>query len=125
MVKKLRGEGGSQKGLLMEIAEAPFNVLMGRGWPDRLGAGKAAGEKERGNKMQGMTQMEKDTIHTVERKASKIVYQVKMRFIYVAKRQNSAKQKIIMPFMGSLKQLAANNLQALKRENKKTGSMVR
>lgn len=123
MVKKLKGEKvEAKKGLLMEIAEAPFNVLM---WvvDGLIGSApaKPPEKKEAGNKMQGMTQMEKDTIHAVERKASKIVYQVKMRFIYVAKRQNSAKQKIIMPFMGSLKQLAANNLQALKPENKKTG----
>jgi hypothetical protein len=124
-VKKLKGEASPPKKNFIESAlEYPFSIVMDVVEAfTGIGGGKAPPKKDgpAQPKIMAMTQGEKDVINAIEMKASKIVYQCKLRFIYVAKKAVMSKPRIVNPFIGALKQLNANNLQSLKPETKHVG----
>jgi hypothetical protein len=68
-----------------------------------------------------MTPGERNRMEALERKASKIQFKCKIRFIYVGKKEVFSKGKIVQSFIGSIKQFNTNDLQALKPDGKKVG----
>jgi hypothetical protein len=100
----------------MQALQLLFEGLMGSG--DKAPA-KPADKPQ--SKYKDLTQGEKDVIDAVYKKSSKIVYQVKLRFLYIAKKQVLSKARIVQPFIGSVKQFNSNVLQALKPESKRVG----
>lgn len=64
---------------------------------------------------------EKYVLEAIERKVSKIGFLSKIRFIYVAKKENMSKAKVVNAFIGAIKQTNTFNMQALKPETKRVG----
>lgn len=73
------------------------------------------------HKMMILTPGEKKIIEAVENKISKIAYECKIRFIYVAKKEILKKSRIVQPFIGAIKQFNTNDMQSLKPESKRVG----
>ncbi|MDQ7814889.1 MAG: hypothetical protein RDU25_03755 [Patescibacteria group bacterium] len=72
-------------------------------------------------RMLAMTPGERDVVAAIENKLSKLLYQVKIRFIYVARKEKKSNPRAVNPFIGAIKQFNTNNMQSLKPELKKIG----
>lgn len=116
-IMKLKGEKEPtpKKSITESILEAPLSFIS-TGAEMLFGSGVPAVEKkeDKSMKMLAMTPGERGRMEAIEKKASKIQYLCKMRFIYVAKKENFSKGKILQSFIGSIKQFNTNDLQALK-----------
>lgn len=86
-----------------------------------LGSPSAPTKPELDKRMTGLTGGEKFILESVERKASKIGFECKMRFIYIAKREVFSKPRIATSFIGAIKQFNTFNMQAIKPDFKKSG----
>ncbi|HEU0051422.1 MAG TPA: hypothetical protein VFQ60_05210 [Patescibacteria group bacterium] len=64
---------------------------------------------------------EREILEAVERKAGKIGFQTKMRFIYVGKKTVFQKARAAAPFIGAIKQVNTFHMQAIKPDLKVTG----
>ncbi len=126
MIKKLTGmTPPPKKGMLDHVVDAPihllkllFEGLMGSGASD----GKPAKPPDKPQSKYGqMTAGEKEIVDAIHKKSSKLAYKVKLRFLYIAKKQVLAKARIVQPFIGAIKQFSSNTLQALKPETKHVG----
>lgn len=124
-IKKMKGEATPPKKNFIESAlEYPFAILMDvvEAFTGIGGAPKAPPKKEAGQpKIMSMTAGEKDILTAIENKSSKILYQCKLRFLYLAKKQVMNKAKAVSPFIGSIKQINSNQLLALKPETTRVG----
>lgn len=115
-IMKLKGEKSPEpkKSMIDRLAEIPISFV-NEAFSVLLGSAPAEKKKDENNmKMLMMTPGERLKIEAVEKKAAKIQYLCKIRFIYVAKKENFSKGKILQSFIGSIKQFNTNNLQALK-----------
>lgn len=115
-IMKLRGDKAPEpkKSTVERILESPIS-FMNTGAEMLFGGAPSEPKKEeKMSKMLTMTPGERGRLEAVERKASKIQYKCKLRFIYVAKKENFQKGKILQSFIGSLKQFNTNDMQALK-----------
>lgn len=65
---------------------------------------------------------EKEILEAVERKAGKINFQTKIRFLYIAKKTVMQKSRAAHPFIGAIKQTNTFHMQSLKPEMKKVGN---
>ena len=72
-------------------------------------------------RMLNMTPGERDIIQAIENKMSKLTFECKMRFVYIARKEVKANSRIIQPFFGSIKQFNTQNMQSLKPEMKRVG----
>ena len=125
MVKKLTGMHVPPPPTLVEHAVGlPFKGLqmvaeglLGSSTP----AAPAKPPEKPQSKYGQLTAGEKEVVDAVYKKSSKTAYLVKMRFIYVAKKQVMSKARIVQPFIGAIKQFSSNTLQALKPESKHVG----
>jgi hypothetical protein len=124
VIKKLKGLKDEPKhSLLGELADLPIRALQ-----ELMGVffGATAGGKK-DDKPRGMDPIlllspgERTVLEAVERKAGKIGFQTKIRFVYVAKRAVMMKARAANPFIGAIKQMNTFNMQALKPELKKVG----
>ncbi len=123
LIKKLKGvKEEPHHSLLGTLADLPIKAiqeLMGAFFGSSAG-GKA--EKPRGmDPILLLSPGERSVLEAVERKAGKIGFQTKIRFLYVAKRQVMSKSKAANPFIGAIKQMNTFNMQALKPEMKHVG----
>lgn len=125
-IKKLTGQKEVvKKNLLDRALDAPVQVL-GFAADTLLGTGEAGPEKKReenalNSRMWNLTPGERKLVEAVERKMSKIVFRVKIRFVYIARKESFNKSKIIYSFVGAIKQYNTNDAQALKPESKRVG----
>lgn len=78
-------------------------------------------EKEEFPRMMAMTPGERFVLESIERKAGKVGFMTKMRFIYVGKKTVMKKPRAVHPFIGAIKQVNTFNMQALKPESKYVG----
>ena len=130
LVKKLTGqEVHHHRHWALDVVEFPINLvltivkellggLFGHGEP----AKHTSSDKKEKSNMMHMTSGEKDIVTAIENKASKTVFGVSMRFIYVAKKTVMSTSRIANSFMGSLRQINTNNMQTLKPEFAKIGT---
>lgn len=73
------------------------------------------------SRMWNLTPGERKVVEGVERKLSKLVFQVKLRFVYVGKKEVFQKSRILQSFVGAIKQYNTNDMGALKPETKHVG----
>jgi len=125
-ILNLKGEKGPKKATMADkIADAPLTVL--RTASDVLFGGAEDGKVKKkedspfGGKMMMLTPGERNKFEMVEKKAAKIQFQCKIRFIYIAKKEVFSKARILYSFIGAIKQFNTNDLQALKPEGDKVG----
>lgn len=123
-IKKLTGQKvEAKKTILDHIVDAPMNTLSFA--VDAVMTSGAAPAKPAAKqpdfRMMNMTPGERVVVEAIENKMSKIVYQCKIRFVYVAKKAVKSNPRIVQPFFGSIKQFNTNNMQSLKPELKKVG----
>jgi hypothetical protein len=91
------------------------NMLLG----SSLGSSGAKEEKKDGTpEILKLSPGEKLVLEAVERKASKIGFNCKVRLVYVAKKESMKKSKFVQPFIGAIKQINTFNMQALKPSSK-------
>jgi len=126
LVKKLTGQKvEAKKSMLEHAADLPLKA-MGAVVEGAFGAASTAPPKKEMNpllsKMLHMTQGEKDTVSAIENKAGKMVFSVKMRFVYVAKKAVMSNARIVNSFMGSMRQFNTNNMNSLKPDFAKVGT---
>lgn len=125
IIKKLRGEKVEvKKGLLEELMEFPFDIVKGTLSAFGLnlfGAPPKADKKDEPPKLMRLSPIERDILEATERKASKIGFECKIRFIYLAKKSAFSKARIAQGFIGAIKQTNTFHMQAIKPDFKKTG----
>jgi hypothetical protein len=119
LVKKIKGIKETPKqSLLDQILSLPINalfeitnMLLG----SSLGGGGGKEEKKDGTpEILKLSPGEKLVLESVERKASKIGFNCKVRLVYVARKEVMKKSKFVQPFIGAIKQINTFNMQALK-----------
>ena len=71
--------------------------------------------------MMALSPGERYVLEAIERKASKIGFDCKIRFLYIGKKGKLSKPKVVNSFVGSIKQTNTFNMQALKPETKHVG----
>lgn len=77
-------------------------------------------KKDEPLKMMNLKPKEKKQIEAIHNKISKIGFNTKVRFVYIAKKDVMNKPKVVNGFVGYMKQFAALDLNNLKPEMKKT-----
>jgi hypothetical protein len=77
--------------------------------------------KEAFPRMMALSPGERFVLEAIERKAGKIGFDTKIRFIYVGKKEKLSKPKVVNTFVGAIKQTNTFNMQSLKPELKKVG----
>ncbi len=147
VIKKIKGEKEVKKQSIFEsILELPIKALLEIA---NMLMGSAIGQKSSGDEKKDNTPAvmrlspgERFVLEAVERKASKIGFNCKIRVIYVAKKDVMKKARFVQPFIGAIKQVNTFNMQALKpngqvgvngalwwfkdrRNNERKGKMVR
>lgn len=120
IIDKLRGnEPKVHHSFLSELVDLPLKAITGIFLG---GGGKAAGEKKESvPKLMRLSPIEREVLEGVERKASKIGFESKIRFIYIAKKTVFSKARIAQAFIGAIKQTNTFHMQAIKPDLKKTG----
>lgn len=125
LVKKLTGQAVEPKpGLLVQILGFPFKLigilLEGAGIVPPATPAKKDGNPLN-SRMWTLTPGERKVIEAIENKMSKIVHDVKVRFIFLAHKEIMKKSRIVHPFIGAIKQFSTNDMLSLKPESKKVG----
>ena len=126
LINKIKGmEEKKKKTVLDQVIELPIqavsevlSVAMG----GSTGSGKPVEKKNETPRMLTLSPGERYILEAVERKQSKIGFDCKMRFLYVAKKEVMNKEKAANPFIGAIKQTNTFNMQALKPEMKRVGN---
>ncbi|MBU1908217.1 hypothetical protein KKF59_03795 [Patescibacteria group bacterium] len=122
-VKKLTGQKVEVKApLWQKILELPFNLIGTFLQEFGILSAPAAPGKEQNplsSRMWTLTPGERKVLEAMENKLSKIVFQCKLRFVYVAKKEVMKKPRIVHPFIGVIKQFNTNDMQSLKPETKR------
>lgn len=124
-IKKITGQKEAvKKNLLDKTLDLPLNALS-MGGDVLFGAGgeevKKREENPMNSRMWNLTPGERRIVEGIERKMGKIVFQCKIRFVYIARKEVYNKSHIIYSFVGALKQYNTNDMQALKPESKHVG----
>lgn len=112
-----------KKTTLDHVIDLPITIMQEAGNVVGIG-GKPAPKKEEKPtiaKMQTLSPGEVKVLESIQRKASKISFMCKIRFVYVAKKSVMKKPRALHPFIGAIKQTNTFDMQALKPETKKTG----
>lgn len=73
-------------------------------------------------KMMNLKPREKKQIEAIQDKISKLLFEEKLRFVYIAKKDVMNKQKVVNGFVGFMKQFAYNDLNNLKPDMKITAT---
>ncbi len=123
--KVLGKKSGSKESFLLKILFVPFNFYI---WVVEalLGFAGVQGSESKEEdlfKMMNLTPGEKDQLTAMERKISKLGFEVKIRLIYIARKEVFSKVRGVASILGSLKQFNTLNLNAF-RPIKKTVTKV-
>lgn len=81
-------------------------------------------EKTQINIVQNLTEGDKEIVASIQRKASKIGYECKIRMIYAGRKEVFSKQRGVSGVFGAIKQFNSNDRNALKPEKKRTITKV-
>lgn len=73
-------------------------------------------------KMMNLKPREKKQVEAIQMKSSKIGFKIKMRFLYVGRKEVFNRPKVFSGFVGYIKQFADNDLNNLKPDMKKTAT---
>lgn len=125
VINKLKGIVEVHKRTVMdEVLDLPMTALKtfadvatGAPPPEK----KKPDTKEAFPRMMTLSPGERFVLEAVERKAGKIGFETKIRFLYIARKGKLSKPKVLNPFMGAIKQTNTFNMQALKPESDHVG----
>ena len=127
VVKKLIGaKVEEKKGLFAKIFDFPIDVI--DAVMDQIsGPGATAGtakptRDEAPSQMLYLSPGEKNIVEGIERKIGKIGFKVKIRVVYLAKKEVFKKQKAIHTMVGAIKQYNTMDAQSIKPEYDKIGT---
>lgn len=124
VINKLKGiKEVKKKTVLDEVLDLPLNTLNTVAGV-ALGSGGEKPKKEAKEafpRMMTLSPGERTVLEAVERKAGKIGFDTKIRFLYVGKKGKLSKPKVVNTFIGAIKQTNTFNMQALKPETKRVG----
>lgn len=84
------------------------------------GAAAKVEKKDRGNLLHQLTPGSTDVLKAIERKMSKSCFEVKMRHVYIARKESYQKTHGVMAFWGALRPFAGTDLNALRPGSKIT-----
>ncbi len=124
VIKKLKGEKvEAKKSLMSELAQFPMDIVKGvlSAFGLNLFPSKPEKKDEGLPKVMRLSPIERDILEATERKASKIGFECKIRFIYMAKKAVFSKARIAQGFIGAIKQTNTFHMLSLKPDFKKTG----
>lgn len=127
LVKKLTGQKVEHKKTWADhAAEIPVSILSELASVAFGGGGehaKPAPKKPDAapSKIQHMTEGEKEVVTNIENKAGKIVFKVKLRLVYVAKKTAMNKARVANTVIGAIKQINSNHMQSLKPDSAHVG----
>lgn len=125
VIKKLKGMKEEEKhSLVSDILNFPFDIVKGVLSAFGLSifeAPKKPEKKEDFPQIMKLTPMEREILEATERKASKIGFETKIRFIYLARKEVFSKPRIGTSFIGAIKQTNTFHMLAIKPDFKKTG----
>lgn len=124
LINKIKGIKEVKKKTVMdEVLDLPMatlstvaNVALGTSPPEKKKESKDAFPR-----MMALSPGERFVLESIERKASKIGFETKIRFLYVGKKGKLSKPKVVNTFIGAIKQTNTFNMQALKPETKHVG----
>ncbi|MCC6563329.1 hypothetical protein IT087_00375 [Candidatus Uhrbacteria bacterium] len=125
VINKIKGIKEVKKRTMMDdVLDLPMatlstvaNVAMGTSAPEK----KKSDPKEAFPRMMALSPGERFVLEAIERKAGKIGFESKIRFLYVGKKGKLSKPKVVNSFIGAIKQTNTFNMQALKPETKHVG----
>ncbi len=124
VINKLKGIKEVKKKTMVDHAvDLPMNALttvanVALGLP---GAEPKKESKDAYPRMMALSPGERYVLEAIERKASKIGFDCKIRFLYIGKKGKLSKPKVVNSFVGAIKQTNTFNMQALKPETKHVG----
>lgn len=124
LINKIKGIKEVKKRTVMdEVLDLPMatlstvaNVALGNSAPE-----KKKDAKDAFPRMMALSPGERFVLESIERKAGKIGFETKIRFLYVGKKGKLSKPKVVNTFIGAIKQTNTFNMQALKPETKHVG----
>ncbi|KAA0206900.1 hypothetical protein EDM68_01055 [Candidatus Uhrbacteria bacterium] len=126
LINKIKGiKEVKKKTVLDEVLDLPLATAktfadVALGTPSAP-AKKKDDAKEAFPRMMALSPGERYVLEAIERKAGKIGFETKVRFIYVGKKAKMSKPKVVNAFIGAIKQTNTFNMQALKPETKRVG----
>ncbi len=125
-ISRILGEKSvSEKNIVDKIIDIILNILSELSdMIYKLGEGSSSKEEKADDsfKMMNLKPSEKRKIEAIEEKISKIGFEFKIRFVYVARKEVMNKPKVVNGFVGYMKQFIDTNLNNLKPDTKKTGT---
>ncbi|MCR4256421.1 MAG: hypothetical protein NUW08_01815 [Candidatus Uhrbacteria bacterium] len=125
LINKLKGIKEVKKRTIMdEVLDLPMTTLttfadVVMGTPSA--APKKADAKEAFPRMMALSPGERYVLESIERKAGKIGFDTKIRFLYIGKKGKLSKPRVVNAFVGAIKQTNTFNMQSLKPELKRVG----
>ncbi len=125
IINKIKGvEEKHKETMLDHLLKLPLMVLQELS-KVVFGAGEEEHKKENKRedfpKTMRLSPGEKNILEALERKASKIGFRTKIRYLYLAKTHLYKKPRAVHPFVGAMKQFNTFDMQALKPESKVAG----
>jgi len=128
-IKKIIGEKVAASALLDKIFESVMNALAAfseaiyRLWGD-IDATKAE-EKEPQFRMMNLKPKQKKQVEGIQEKVGKVGFAVKIRYVYVAKKEVINKNKVAYGFTGYMKQFNYNDLNSYKPDTGDGGTITK
>ena len=128
-IKKIIGEKVAASALLDKIFESAINALAAfseaiyRLWGD-IDATKAE-EKEPQFRMMNLKPRQKKQVEGIQEKVGKVGFAVKIRYVYVAKKEVINKNKVAYGFTGYMKQFNYNDLNSYKPDTGDGGTITK
>ncbi|MEI7512832.1 MAG: hypothetical protein WCK01_05245 [Candidatus Uhrbacteria bacterium] len=125
LINKIKGVKEVHKVTFMsQVIEFPLKLILefvnvALGTPSA--PAKKSEAKDAFPRMMALSPGERIVLEAIERKASKIGFECKIRFLYVAKKTVMSKPKVVNSFIGAIKQTNTFNMLALKPETKRVG----
>lgn len=122
--EKPKRKGGIINGfsdLLFKILGETADITRGL-WGTPVEPKKKEAEKDDALKMMNLKPREKKQVEAIQRKTSKIAFECKNRFIYVAKKEVLNKGKVVNGFVGFIKQFTDIDTNGLKPDLTTTGT---
>jgi hypothetical protein len=124
LVKKITGQKEEVKKTLLDHALNLPVAALGMTGDVLFGAVESSAKQNENalnSRMWNLTPGERKAVEAIELKMSKIIFKVKIRFMYIAKKEVFTKSKILQSFIGAIKQVNTNGMQALKLETSRVG----
>ena len=121
-ISKIIGEKVKSKENIFEKLLNGFLGILGDATGIFLLPQEAAKEEKQSFNMMGLKPVQKKQIEAIQDKVSKLGFEVKIRMVYVAKKEVMNKQKVVNGFVGFIKQFAYNDLNNIKPDMKNTAT---